>query len=371
MPGDALHRLRDELPDDPEVIWRAPGRANLIGEHTDYNAGLVLPVALELATFVGGRRAARVRLRSLDAGGQADVDPVTGEGPARGWGAYVTGVVKALKDEGVAVGGFDGIVSSDVPLGAGLSSSAALELAVARAVAAEPVEPEALAEICRRAENVYVGMRCGIMDQMASSAAREGHALLIDCRDDAIEHVPVPGGLVFLLMDSGVSRELAGSAYNERRAEAERAAEALGVASLRDATLEMVESSHLGYPLRRRARHVVTENERVAATVRALRRGATEELPALFEASHRSLAEDYEVSTPELDELVHIASEVEGIVASRATGAGFGGCTVNVVEADAAEEAARKLAGRYASARGIEPRWWISGAAGGAGRVDA
>jgi galactokinase len=367
-----------ELPDrllrvvpDAEQAFRAPGRANLIGEHTDYNDGFVLPVALELATYVAGaRREGVVSLRSLDERGEVEVDARTGEGAADGWGRYVAAVVRALLDEGAEVSGFDGVVASDVPIGAGLSSSAALEVAVASATAGSPLEPARLASVCRRAENVYVGTQSGIMDQLASAAGRAGHALLLDCRDVTIRPVPLPDGVAVLVVDSGVRRSLTDSSYNERAAECAAAAAAIGVSSLRDTSLERLEQAReLDDVLARRARHVVTENARVLAAADALASGRVGELGPLFRASHESLARDYEVSTPELDALVAIAEQTDGVIAARLTGAGFGGCTVNLVRTDAAHEAGDAIVERYERETGCDSRFWVSGAADGAGPV--
>jgi galactokinase len=336
---------------DAEQAFRAPGRANLIGEHTDYNDGFVLPAALELATYVVGRPRddGVVSLRSLD----GDIE------------RFVDAVVRALRDEGVEVGGFEGVVASEVPVGAGLSSSAALEVALAGALAGSALDPTRLAEVCHRAENVYLGTKSGIMDQLTSAAGKGGHALLIDCRDLSVQPLPIPPGVSLLVVDSGVRRELAESAYNERVAECRAAAEALGVPSLRDAT-----ALHgLSGVLLRRARHVLTENERVLAAAEALRAERLEQLGPLFGASHTSLAGDFEVSTPELDALVAAAGETDGVIAARLTGAGFGGCTVNLVRTEDADAVGREVVARYARETGIETRFWISKPAQGAGPV--
>jgi len=337
-------RLLRAVP-DAEQAFRAPGRANLIGEHTDYNDGFVLPAALELAVYVSGRRSEQISLRSLD-----------GE-----IGRYVDAVVNALRDEGVEVAGFEGVVASEVPIGAGLSSSAALEVALASALAAEALEPARLAAVCNRAENVHLGTQSGIMDQLASAAGVEGHALLIDCRDVTVEPILLPSDLALLIVDSGVRRELAESAYNERVAECRAAAAQLGVESLRDAT----DLAGLSGTLLRRARHVVSENDRVLTAAEALRAGRVEEVGELFRASHASLRDDFEVSTPELDRLVELAAETDGIVAARLTGAGFGGCTVNLLGAERAEAAGRELVARY----GPGARFWVSRPGAGASRV--
>jgi galactokinase len=363
-------RLRRAAPAGADVAARAPGRANLIGEHTDYNDGFVLPVALELDTWVVGRRTGeRVRLRSLDEEGEVALDLGSPEIPREGWGRYAAAVVCALRDHGVEVAGLDAVVASEVPVGAGLSSSAALEVAIALAVAPEPPHPVTLARICRRAENHYVGVRTGIMDQLASAAGAADHALLIDCRDDSIDLVPVPADVAIVVVDSTIRRGLDASGYNERRSQCEQAARALGAASLRDVSREDLDHAGLDDVVARRARHVVSENARVLQAADSLRRGERERLGELFEASHRSLAEDFEVSLPELDALVDAAGATPGVIAARLTGAGFGGCTVNLVDAARAREAAHAIIARYHRAVGKRARCWISRAAAGAASV--
>jgi galactokinase len=355
------------------LAFRAPGRANLIGEHTDYNDGFVLPVALESATWVCGRPADGVlRLDSLDRPGTVEVDLATGAGPTEGWGRYVTAVVRALRDADADLRGFTGVLASDLPLGGGLSSSAAMELAVAKAVLASDLPDVELARICLRAEDHYVGMHVGIMDQLASAASRAGHALLIDCRSLALRPVPFPRSLRVVVLDSAVPRELADSEYNARRAQCEQAASALGVAALRDADPELLERhrQRLDEVVYRRARHVVTENARVLAAAAALEAGRVAELGPLFAAAHRSMAEDYEASIPELDLLVSLAAETGGVRAARLTGAGFGGCTVNLVEVDRAEAAAAEILDRYQAATGRQGRAWVSTPADGAGPAE-
>jgi galactokinase len=358
-------RLHDALGREPGILAIAPGRANLIGEHTDYNDGFVLPVALELRTAVGGAPSESIRLRSVEEPGSVEVDLRDGSGPAQGWGRYVTAVVRVLIEDGLRLRGIDGVVTSDVPVGTGLSSSAALEVAVALAVLDEDIDPIRLAQLCQRAENVHVGVRSGIMDQLASAAASEGDALCIDCRSLEIERVAVPDELRILVVDSGQRRELSSGEYNLRRGECEEAARLLGVGSLRDVD-DPAQVEGLPQPMRSRARHVVTENARTLRTVEALRRGDHHALRELFAASHASLATDFAVSTPELDALVDVARETPGVVASRMTGAGFGGCTVTLVVADGAESAAAEITRGYAARTGREPRAWISGAGAGA-----
>jgi len=358
-------------PADADLLVRAPGRANLIGEYTDVNEGWVLPVALELATVMAGRTGgSTLRLRSLDLPdeGTVEIDLATGRGPSQGWGRYATAVVEVLREQGRAVRGFDGVLASDVPIGAGLSSSAALEVAVALAVLDEPVDPLALAQLCQRAENEGVGVHSGLMDQLASTGSRAGTALLLDCRELTTDHVPLPEGLGLLVVDSAISRDLSSSAYNERRAQCDQAAADLGVGSLRDATLEALEErwSSMDDVVRRRARHVLSENDRVLQLADALRSGDRGPLGGLLAASHQSLVEDFEVSTPDLDQLVASAVATPGVVGSRMTGAGFGGCTVSLVEVDGAEQVRDEVCRRYAEASGRRPRAWVSTAADGA-----
>ena len=359
-------RLAEVVGPRPEVAFAAPGRANLIGEHTDHNDGFVLPVALELTTVVAGRRApGRVRLTSLDEPGHVEVDLATGRGPATGWGRYLTAVVRALRDERVAVAGLDGALASSVPLGAGLSSSAALEVAFARAVAAQDIEPVALARICRRAENDYVGVQTGIMDQLASAGAKAGHALLIDCLDETFTPIPIPAELAVLVVDSGVRRELGDSGYNRRRAECQAAAETLGLPSLRHARL--ADLGRLDGVLLARARHVVTENARVLEAAQALGAGDLAGLGPLFRASHDSLSGDFDASTPEVDALVDIAASADGVVGARLTGGGWGGCVIALARTPHVAEVALIILQRYEVLTGRTGRYWVSSPADGAG----
>jgi galactokinase len=368
----AIDRLIRASGGKPDLIFGAPGRANLIGEHTDYNGGLVLPVALNLRTFVGGSHTTDgvLRLRSLDESGAVSVDLGNGAGPSEGWGRYATGVVRAALDGGYSLRGFDGLVAGDVPIGAGLSSSAALEVAIARAILEADIEAVDLARMCRRAENVYCGTQSGIMDQLTATAGVADHALLIDCLDETWQTVSFPPELTVLVVDSAVRRSLAASGYNQRRAETERAALALGIATLRTASLHDVESGVLKDPERRRARHVVTENERVRQAAAALVEADTQTLGPLFAESHRSLAEDFEVSTPELDELVSVAVATEGVIAARMTGGGFGGCIVCLAESGRAAAAAERIVTRYGQATAHPARYWISRPASGASAVN-
>lgn len=365
--GPAFDRVRDAIGGEPVAGFRAPGRANLIGEHTDYNGGFVLPIALDMSTYVAGRLTGNVlRLRSLEERGEVTVDLTSGAGPGAGWGRYVTGVVKAALDEDYELRGFDGVVASDVPIGAGLSSSAALEVSTALAILADDPGPLAIARMCRRAENVYVGARTGIMDQLAAAACEEGAALFIDCLDETYESVVIPPDVSVIVIDSAVQRRLSESDYNDRRADCERAAAALGVESLRHARIEDVGSVAMDDAARKRARHVVTENARVLDTVEALRSGDVAGLAELFAASHRSMGEDFENSTPEVDALVAAASGTRGVIGARMTGGGFGGCTVNLVRAGAEVDAAAAILASYRRVTGLRARYWVSRPARGA-----
>jgi galactokinase len=321
--------------------YRAPGRVNLIGDHTDYNDGFVLPMALDLETVVRAhpRDDGELRLRS----------------DTPGWEPYADAVRAVLRTSA----GLEGTITSTVPVGAGLSSSATLEVALGLALAeAEGVDvsPLELALACQDAELLATGVPCGIMDQLASVAGVEGHALLIDCRSLEVRPIPLPAELAVVVVHSGVARELAGSEYAERRAACAAVAERLGLDALRDATPEQVADEP-------RARHVVSENARVLAAADALAAGDLDSLGPLLSASHASLRDDFEVSTPELDELA-AALEEAGALGARLTGAGFGGCVVALARAEDADALVETFAPRYPLALRCR-------AAAGAGRIEA
>ncbi len=332
---------------DPEGVWSAPGRVNLIGEHTDYNEGLVLPIALPLRTAAAcGRRGDDVLVVHSVQNGETVRVPLDEVGPGRpeGWVAYVAGVLWALQQEGFGVGGLDVTVDSEVPLGAGLSSSAALECAVGAAASDlfglglldSDTGRARLAQVCVRAENEVAGAPTGGMDQSAALRCREGSALLLDCRDGSTEHVPVDlaaGGHVLLVTDTRAEHALADGQYGRRREACERAAAALGVASLREVGEDELDEALARLPdeeLVRRTRHVVTEIGRVRAVVAALRADDLAEVGRLFDASHASLRDDYEVSCAELDASVE-AARAAGALGARMTGGGFGGSSVALV----------------------------------------
>jgi galactokinase len=355
---------------------------NLIGEHTDYNGGYVLPVAIDLEIRIclvptDDRRVALTRLDTREQGA-FDLDEVGA--PQDSWIDYVAGVAIGLQAAGVPTRGLRGVIASDLPISSGLSSSAALELAAAWALAVErpPLDPMDLARLAQRAENEYVGVRSGIMDQFAVAFGRADAALLLDCR--SLEHRPVPlplGDASLVVCDSHAPRDLADSAYNERRRECEAVVERLqahgeAVETLRDVDEAMLDrhAAHLDAVGLARAGHVVSENRRVLATVEALSDGDLAGVGRLLAASHRSLRDAYEVSSPELDVLVDIADRTPGVFGGRMTGAGFGGCTVNLVAAEAVERFREAILTRYPARTGRTAEVHIVSPAPGAGLLE-
>jgi len=381
-----LRRTFQEIYHTQPRLFRAPGRVNLIGEHTDYNDGFVLPMALERETFVAGAARAdrRVRIHALDLDEQAEFD-LDRPGPKRRgiWLDYIEGVAQGLLRRGVPLGGADLAIMSDVPVGAGLSSSAALEVSAGLALASlsgRAVERVQLALAGQEAEHAYVGANVGIMDQFIAALGRAGHALLIDCR--ALTTTPIPvdtARTLVVICDTRVKHELAASEYNERRAECEQGVEILrrealpDIRALRDVTVEEFERHEhlLPEPVRRRCRHVVTENARTLAAARALEADRLAEMGRLMYESHESLRRDYEVSCRELDALVEIASSLNDItLGARMTGGGFGGCTVNLVRRAALAEFKAVVMREYARRIGHEPIIYSSEAGTGAQEIE-
>jgi len=361
---------------EPNFIIRAPGRVNLIGEHTDYNDGFVLPMAIDRAIWIALRPRAdrRVRVRSLDFPKPADffLDALA---PAEGWENYVRGVAWALGEAGYPLRGWEGVLASGIPAGAGLSSSAALELAVERAfwaVSRWDWNPAEMARTAQRVENGWLELKSGIMDQMISALGQEGHALLIDCRDLTSQAVPLPPGSAVVVLDTATRRGLVDSPYNERVAQCAQASAFFGVPALRDVTPATfaARASQLDPLTRRRARHVITENERTLQAAEAMRAGDAAALGALMNASHVSLRDDYEVSSPELNVMVETAQEQESCFGARMTGAGFGGCAVALVKFDEAPNFAQKVALGYRNRTGLEPQVYLCRASDGAGVVE-
>ncbi len=358
---------------DASHLVFAPGRVNLIGEHTDYNGGFVLPMAIDRGVFMAARPLAEpvVRLWSTAFDGQRAEFPLHGPlSPGEpAWSNYVRGVLAGLQREGLVLPGFEAVIHADLPGGGGLSSSAALEVATAtlgETLAGRRLEPGQKALLCQRAEHEFAGVPCGIMDQFAVVMGRAGHLLLIDCQSQETRLVPMPGNdTAFLVINTMVRHELSDGGYRVRRDDCFEAARLMGIPDLRHASEAMLGAHRPQLPERlfRRARHVVSENARTLAAVEALQRSAWPELGRLMALSHRSLRDDFEVSCRELDAVVQAAEAIGpegGIHGCRMTGGGFGGCCVALVAAEYAEEAADRLAGDYRRATGIEPLLFVT-----------
>ena len=364
----------------PEGVWAAPGRVNLIGEHTDYNDGFVLPVAMDRRALVAATRRTDDVFRcwsvQMDEAAEARLGDI-GPERARGWSAYPQGAAWALLRRGISLGGVDLVVDSDVPPGAGLSSSAALIGAVALALAQlhdAPLSRVDLAVAGQEAEHRMAGTPVGVMDHMAAMLGRAGHALFVDTRTRRHELVPLDleaNGLRLVVIDTGVAHRLADGAYGDRRAACEEAARRLGVAALRDASLEDVEAgrARMGEVLFRRARHVVTENARVLDALVLLRQGKPGALGPLLSRSHASLRDDFEVSVPELDVAVS-AAEAAGALGARLTGAGFGGAALAIVPAGRYHDVRAGVLGSFAAAGWAAPSVFTVESGDGAERLD-
>ncbi len=377
-----VERFRAAYGAIPTLVVRAPGRVNLIGEHTDYNDGFVFPAAIDRATYVAARPVSEPRVRVLAADlGLSDTFDITDitRSSDQPWSNYVRGVVRGLRVAGHAFGGADLVVSSDVPRGAGLSSSAALEVAIGytfQTLYNLNLLGEELALLAQGAENTFVGVQCGIMDQFISVFGQQYHALLIDCRDLSFEAVPLPPSAAVVICDSGVRHEHGTSGYNERRSECERAVALLrpvlrGITALRDVSqADLAAHGHLlDATVLRRARHVVSENARVLASVQALHGGDVAHFGTLMNESHVSMRDDYSITVPAIDTLVTIAQALPGCYGSRMTGGGFGGCTVSLVEVDAATRFGTTLATRYQQETGRTAAIHLCMPANGVGRV--
>ena len=367
---------------EPRVFW-APGRVNLIGEHTDYNDGFVLPIAIDLGTAVAGaardRRHIKIDSMTLNRTAEFDLDGLPSAKKGE-WSGYVEGVARTLEHRGLRLLGANLMIESNLPLGAGLSSSAALEMSAGLALlglSRHEIEPIALALAGQSAEHTFVGTNCGIMDQCIAMLGQEGQALLIDCR--SLDTTPVPldlDGVALVVCDSRVKHSLASSQYNIRRAECEEGVILLAefrhdIRALRDvAEEEFAEyQNRLPEPVRRRCRHVITENARTLAAAEALREGEMDRVGGLMVESHNSLRDDYEVSCHELDLLVKIAASVEGVLGARMTGGGFGGCTINLVRSSALEEFQEKTAREYGASTGLSPFIYVVRPSAGANEI--
>ena len=351
-------------------VWRAPGRVNLIGEHTDYNLGLVLPMAINLACRVAAAPSndgfLRVFSLQLGAGSQWRIGDIPHASPAGDWTDRVVGIAWELFRRGFDVRGANLLIDSEVPLGSGLSSSAALGVSLALALGG-PREPLELAQLARAAEMDFVGVPCGIMDQFIAASGREGSAVLLDCRSLQSRVVTLPSGIAVVTANSMVKHQLGDSAYRTRVEECAAASRTLGVRSLRDA--ELAKLAALDGILLKRARHVVTENARVERFVEASEAGNIAQMGRLMNESHASLRDDYEVSCEELDFLAETALDVEGVYGARMVGGGFGGSTVNLARADAVERLADALKTEYQDAFGRTPDIHVCIASAGASEI--
>jgi galactokinase len=347
----------------PFGLARAPGRVNLIGEHTDYNDGFVMPMAInrQMVIAFNPRDDRRVKVYSLDLDQEIDFSLDDLQRDASGPEAYLQGVAWALGQAGYPLAGFEGVMHGNIPIGAGLSSSAALEVVTTRifsVLSNSPWKADEMARIAQRAENEWVGVACGIMDQLSSAV---GSTQLIDCRTLGTQQVPLPSGTAVMVMDTGTRRGLVDSAYNERRQQCNQAAEFFNVSALRDVTLDMLAAGmpDLGPISGIRARHVVTENQRVLLAQEAMQNDDPVSLGEYMIASHNSLRDDYEVSSPSLDRIVSLALQHPACYGARMTGAGFGGCAVALIKAQEAEDFIQSVAPQYQQATFNQPSIYI------------
>lgn len=394
---ELMARFRSIFGREPDFVARAPGRVNLIGEHTDYNDGFVLPMAIDLdVTIVGALRddyTVRLHSANFDDDAAFSLDHIH-KLSKNTWSNYARGVADVLQNAGFALRGFEGVMYGDVPIGSGLSSSAATEMATVMAFKAaderateqtERIEGNTkisassahsvasldgvqAARFSQNAENEFVGVNCGIMDQFISSLGQAGRALFIDCRSLDYELVPMPQGVTLVVVDTSAPRSLAASAYNERRAQCEQAAQAFGVPALRDVSVETFERRQGELPdlIAKRASHVIYENQRVLDAVTALRANDVVKFGQLMNQSHDSLRDGYEVSSKELDAVVEIARGVRGVHGARMTGAGFGGCAIALVDDHQVDQLTQAIKRDYPRRTGREPKVYACLASDGA-----
>lgn len=347
---------------DPDLLVVAPGRINLIGEHTDYSDGFVLPVAINLGIVIAmsPREDDRVELYSKDLDDQLQFDLSDLSRGNEGWKEYIKGVAWALGEKGYELQGWQGVFAGSIPIGAGLSSSAAVLVAAAKAFSISSdlsLSATTLAQIGKTAESEWVGVNVGIMDQLVSAAGKSDHAVCLDCRTLEYEYVPIPENVSFVVLDTMTRRELSNSAYNTRHEEVKQAAKILGVHKLRDATLDLLneKKTSLSDTLYRRARHVISENERVFACSSAMKNGDLQKMGALIDASHLSLRDDFEVSSKELNLIVEIAQNQSSCLGARMSGAGFGGCALALIENANVEHFIKKVTETYLAETNIRP----------------
>ena len=381
-PEQFSRAFQDRYDGEPRV-FSAPGRVNLIGEHTDYNDGFVMPFAIDRHTLVGLARRPDdlLNVYTLTLDKSAQIRPGKENLPTKSdWTTYIAGMAEVLRERGLQIGGADILIDSDIPFGAGLSSSAALETAVGKALsdmAGKTLEPRQLAFAGQTVEHKFVGLRSGIMDQFASGLSREGNAMLLDCRRLDVEYVPLGmGTAVLAVCDTRVKHDLATTAYNERREECEQAVKILSAkipaaTALRDVTPSAFQKLKALLPdrLRRRCRHVITENARTLAAAEALRSRDLNEVGRLMNLSHESLRDDYEVSCAELNLLADTAREIPNVYGARMTGGGFGGCTINLLEKSAFDGFESRIKIKYVAAFGREPTVFRVKASSGASQI--
>lgn len=366
----------------PSCLFRAPGRVNLIGEHTDYNDGFVMPAAIDFYCYAAIRsrsdRTLSVYSQQFQENIEFDLDRLAGP-PRKHWSDYVRGVAAVLQEEGYPLKGADLLIHGQVPIGSGLSSSAAIEVSTALALTSLggiTVPLSTLARLCQRAENAYTGARCGIMDQFVSCFGRQDQALLLDCRSLEMTYLALPPKVRLVICNTMVRHELAAGEYNQRRASCERSVEAIGkclprIGALRDLTIEDLEKyrSLLSEIDFRRSRHVITENARVIEAKEALQHADLTRFGQLMYQSHDSLNHDYDVSCRELNLMVDLARNVAGVHGARMTGGGFGGCTINLVESEGVAEFQANVAREYEKLTGLSPQIFALSGAGGAGAM--
>ncbi len=376
----ALHKARFGV--EPEV-YAAPGRVNLIGEHTDYAEGFVMPAAIDFATLAGisPRRDGKIVMYAENFSEERMFDAAALPAKSsKDWSDYPLGVVTILAGEGLKIPGFSLTLWGDVPLASGLSSSASVEVATALAVTSligVSYPGAVLARLCQRAENEFVGANCGIMDQFISANGAENHALLLDCRDLSFKLAPIPAEVALVIANTMVKHSVAGGEYTSRRAQVEEAAAVIArhrpeVRFLRDATLDDLArwGAEMSPNALKRARHVISENLRTVAAADALMRRDLEELGRLMAEAHLSYSRDFEASCVEADAMVSLAQGLPGLIGARLTGGGFGGCTINLVERDHAAEFSEELSARYATETGIVPQILICHASSGAHKIN-
>jgi galactokinase len=357
----------------PQVVVKAPGRVNIIGEHTDYNDGFVMPVAIDKFTWIAARSRmdSKVKLTSLDFVNTIEFDLNNIQKDKEGWGEYFKGIAWILREKGYSLKGFEGVVTGNVPIGAGLSSSAALELALCKLFAEVSHldwDASQMAKLSQEAENKWVGVNCGIMDQMISACGQENQALLIDCKDLSTQTAPLPKDTSVVVMDTSTRRGLVDSAYNERREQCEEAAKYFGVKALREISLNQLEEAKdkLNELVYRRAKHVVSENNRVLEAFEAMKNNDEQRLGQLMNESHESLRYDFEVCNAALNTIVGIARNQKSCLGARMTGAGFGGCAVALIKSDSAEKFVQEVTKDYHEKTKLNAKIYVCKISGGA-----